>query len=234
MKTKILVVDDEKDIQEIIRLNLTAEGYEVGCCSSADEAREFMTGFRPELVILDIMMEGTDGYDFCRELRLTKEFRALPVLFLSAKSEEFDKVLGLELGGDDYLAKPFGMKELKSRVKALLRRANRAADSDDASSIRYKGLELNTANYSLTIDGADVPLTRTEFMILTLFLQNRGKIFSRDNIIDSVKGDNVYVVDRTIDVHIMNLRKKLGPYKEIIKTFSGVGYGFREHSCSAE
>ena len=228
MKTKILVVDDEKDIQEIIRLNLVPEGYEVAVSSSADEARETMKSFHPDLLLLVIMMEGTDGYDFCRELRLTREYRALPVMFLSAKSEEFDKVLGLELGGDDYLAKPFGMKELKSRVKALLRRSSRGPSGGDSESIRYKGLELNTANYSLTIDGADVPLTRTEFMILSLFLTNRGKIFSRDNIIDSVKGDNVYVVDRTIDVHIMNLRKKLGPYKEVIKTFSGVGYGFRE------
>ena len=229
MKTKICVVDDEKDIQEIIRLNLTPEGYEVITCSSADEAREAMKKNRPDLLILDIMMEGTDGYEFCRELRLTREFRTLPVLFLSAKSEEFDKVLGLELGGDDYLTKPFGMKELKSRVKALLRRSVRGTSpAGDDQTVRYKGLEMNPANYSLTIDGADVALTRTEFMILSLFLLNKGKIFSRDNIIDSVKGDNVYVIDRTIDVHIMNLRKKLGPYKEIIKTFSGVGYGFKE------
>jgi DNA-binding response OmpR family regulator len=230
MKTKILVVDDEIDIQEIIRLNLTPEGYDVVTCSSADEAREAMKKSRPDLLILDIMMGGTDGYEFCKELRLTKEFRSLPIMFLSAKSEEFDKVLGLELGGDDYLTKPFGMKELKSRVKALLRRTSRstAIASSEDQTLRYKGLELNPANYSLTIDNADVTLTRTEFMILSLFLQNKGKIFSRDNIIDSVKGDNVYVIDRTIDVHIMNLRKKLGPYKEIIRTFSGVGYGFKE------
>ncbi|MGL4369491.1 MAG: response regulator transcription factor [Spirochaetota bacterium] len=229
MKTKILIVDDEKDIQDIIKINLSAEGYDAKSCSSAEEARGLMTVFFPELIILDIMMEKTDGYEFCRELRLSPKFRAVPVLFLSAKSEEFDKVLGLELGGDDYLTKPFGMKELTSRVKALLRRcASAAALPAQDDIIRYKGLELNAANYSLTIDGADIPLTRTEFQILSLFLRNRGKIFSRDNIIDSVKGDNVYVVDRTIDVHIMNLRRKLGPYKEIIKTFSGVGYGFRE------
>ena len=229
MKTKILIVDDEKDIQEIIKLNLLPEGYDVAACSSADEAREMMKSFIPDLLLLDIMMEGTDGYEFCRELRLTKEFRVLPVIFLSAKSEEFDKVLGLELGADDYLTKPFGMKELKSRVKALLRRSARGSDTAAAAEvIRHKGLEMNMTNYSLAVDGADVPLTRTEFMILALFLKNKGKIFSRDNIIDSVKGDNVYVVDRTIDVHIMNLRKKLGPYKDVIRTFSGVGYGFRE------
>ena len=228
MKTKILVVDDEKDIQEIIKINLAAEGYDVKSCSSADEAREVMKSFRPDLLVLDIMMENTDGYEFCRELRLSPEFRAMPVMFLSAKAEEFDKVLGLELGGDDYMTKPFGLKELSSRVKALLRRSSRPSQQEQDEVIRYKGLELNTASYSLTIDGADVALTRTEFQILSLFLRNRGKIFSRDNIIDSVKGDNVYVVDRTIDVHIMNLRKKLGPYKEVIKTFSGVGYGFRE------
>lgn len=227
MKYRILVVDDEKDIQEIIRLNLLPEGYDVSVCSSADEARESMKKNRPDLIVLDIMMEGTDGYEFCRELRQTKEYKTLPILFLSAKSEEFDKVLGLELGGDDYLTKPFGMKELKARVKALLRRTSRSETLSDQT-IRFKGIELNPDDYSLYIDGSDVALTRTEFMILSLFLKNRGKIFSRDNIIDSVKGDNVYVIDRTIDVHIMNLRKKLGPYKEIIKTFSGVGYGFKE------
>ncbi len=228
MKVRLLVVDDEKDIQDIIKLNLSSEGYEVKTCSSANEARELMKKFQPDLLILDIMMEGLDGYGFCRELRLTKEYRSLPVMFLSAKSEEFDKVLGLELGADDYITKPFGMKELISRVKAVLRRSAKISLEQEEGTLHYKGLALNTADYSLSVDGSDVALTHTEFLILSLFFKNRRKIFSRDNIIDSVKGENVYVVDRTIDVHIMNLRKKLGAYKDVIKTFSGVGYGFRE------
>ena len=132
-------------------------------------------------------------------------------------------------GGDDYITKPFGMKELKSRVKAVLRRFSDSGEPEKTSRILiYRGVELNPDHYELKIDGEDVKLTKTEFEILELFLRNPGKIFSRDNIIDSVKGHDVYVVDRTIDVHIMNLRKKLGDYKNIIATFSGVGYGFRE------
>jgi two-component system, OmpR family, alkaline phosphatase synthesis response regulator PhoP len=227
MKKQIFAIDDEIDIQEIIKINLISEGYEVLTFSSAEEALADIKNSIPDLIILDVMMQGIDGYEFCRQLRSSKEYRNIPIIFLSAKSEEFDKVLGLELGGDDYITKPFSIKELKSRVKAILRRAT-TASSQEAHIIQYKGIELNSASFSLAVDGEDVPLTKTEFNILTLFLTNPGKIFSRDNIIDSTRGTDVYVIDRTIDVHIMNLRKKLGVYKDIIKTFSGVGYGFRE------
>ncbi|MBN2770760.1 MAG: response regulator transcription factor, partial [Spirochaetes bacterium] len=171
-----------------------------------------------------------DGYEFCKKIRALDQFKHVPIIFLSAKTEEFDKVLGLELGGDDYISKPFSVKELKSRVKAVLRRTSAAASPDTATSniIKYKGVEINTDNYTLKIDGTPVELTKTEFGILEIFLKHPGKIFTRDNIIDSIRGHDVYVVDRTIDVHIMNLRKKLGPYKNIIRTLSGVGYGFNE------
>ncbi len=229
MKKKIFVIDDEIDIQEILEINLRGEGYEVLTYSSAEEAITGITNSVPDLIVLDIMMQGIDGYEFCRQLRGSREYRNIPIIFLSAKSEEFDKVLGLELGGDDYITKPFSIKELKSRVKAMLRRsAPSEASPGEQDVIRYKGIELNSHSFSLTVDGNDVPLTKTEFSILSLFLTNPGKIFSRDNIIDSTRGTDVYVIDRTIDVHIMNLRKKLGKYKDIIKTFSGVGYGFRE------
>jgi DNA-binding response OmpR family regulator len=229
MKKKIFIVDDEQDILDIVKINLTAEGYDVHAYPSAAAARKGLAAHKPDLMILDIMMEGTDGYDFCRELRQNPEFKQLPVIFLSAKSDELDKVLGLELGADDYMTKPFGQKELKSRVKAVLRRSEPArSDKETASVIRWKGIELNADNYCIKVDGSDISVTRTEFLMMEMFLRNPGKIFSRDNIIDSIKGDNVYVVDRTIDVHIMNLRKKLGPYKDAIKTFSGVGYGLRD------
>ncbi|HDP79246.1 MAG TPA: response regulator [Spirochaetes bacterium] len=150
-------------------------------------------------------------------------------MFLSAKSEEFDKVLGLELGADDYITKPFSVKELSSRIKAVLRRVDqRTNEILNEKKIAYKGLELFPEKYSLKIDGKGVKLTKTEFEILFLFLKHPEKIFTRDNIIDSIRGDDVYVMDRIIDVHIMNLRKKLGKYKNIITTFSGVGYGFKE------
>lgn len=229
MKKIIFVIDDEEDIQEILKVNLQNEGYEVPVFGGAVEALKQLETVVPDLIILDIMMEGMDGYDFCKKLRADQRFRTIPIIFLSAKSDEFDRILGLELGGDDYITKPFSIKELKSRVKAVLRRAVRGEDyQDQPDKIVYQGIELYPDHYMLTIDGEDVQITKTEFGILYLFLRNPGKIFTRDNIIDSIRGNDVYVVDRTIDVHVMNLRKKLGPYKNIIKTFSGVGYGFKE------
>lgn len=228
MKKRIFVIDDEKDIQEILKINLVNEGYEVITFSSGEAAWKGLTkNAVPDLVILDVMMEGMDGYEFCKKLHSSDEFRTVPVIFLSAKTEEFDKVLGLELGGDDYIAKPFAIRELKSRVKAVLRRMESSSGLPGQRILKFEGIELFSDDYSLKIDGTDVELTKTEFAILNLFLANPGKIFSRDNIIDSIRGYDTYVVDRTIDVHVMNLRKKLGPYKNSIRTFSGVGYGFK-------
>lgn len=226
---KIFVIDDEKDIQDIIKINLGAEGYDVRCFSSAEEALRGLETVVPDLFILDIMMPGIDGFEFCRRVRTAESWKNIPIIFLSAKSDEIDRVLGLELGGDDYMTKPFSVKELKSRVKAMFRRVSRAVEGDtDRCAIVCDGIELNPDHYSLAVDGGEVDLTKTEFEILHLFLKNPGKIFTRDNIIDSIKGQDVYVIDRTVDVHIMNLRKKLGRHKNVIKTFSGVGYGFKK------
>ena len=229
MKEHILIIDDEKDIQDIVKINLEKEGCRVSACSGVSEARKVLKSGNPDLVILDIMMPGTDGYEFIKELRASEKTSRLPVIFLSAKSDESDKVLGLELGGDDYIAKPFSVKELRSRVKAVLRRSSREKDQPvSEKELTHRGICLNPGGFSLSIDGKDVPVTKTEFFLLMLFMKNPGKIFTRDNIITSVKGADVYVIDRTIDVHIMNLRKKLGKYKNVIKTFSGVGYGFKD------
>jgi len=227
MKKKIFIVDDEIDIQNIIEVSLKKEGYDTFTFSSAEEASESLSKNTPDLIILDIMMEGMDGYEFCRKLRSSDKFSDIPVIFLSAKSDEFDRVL--ELGGDDYMAKPFSIKELRSRVKAVLRRTSKKSSSaDTAKKIQYKGIEIYPEQYRLSVDSKDIKLTKTEFEILHLFLKNPEKIFTRDNIIDSIRGNDVYVIDRTIDVHIMNIRKKIGPYKNVITTFSGVGYGFKE------
>ncbi|HMB19660.1 MAG TPA: response regulator [Spirochaetota bacterium] len=230
MSKTIFVIDDEKDIQNILEVNLRNSGYNVNSFSSAEKALEGLKKNIPDLIILDIMMDGMDGYDFCKHLRSRDEYSRVPIIFLSARSEEFDKVLGLELGGDDYITKPFGIKELTSRVKALLRRTESISEpgTDQDNKLAYNGLELYPDKYQVLIDGKDINLTKTEFLILQLFLKYPGKIFTRDNIIDSIRGDDVYVIDRTIDVHIMNLRKKMGHYKNIIKTFSGIGYGFKE------
>jgi two-component system, OmpR family, alkaline phosphatase synthesis response regulator PhoP len=230
MKKTIFVVDDEKDIQQILKTNLEKEGYDVLTFSSAEESQRTMRkGITPDCIVLDIMMQGIDGYEYCRQLRSSPGHKRIPILFLSARTDELDRVLGLELGGDDYITKPFSIKEIKSRIKAVLRRT--AGDEPEGGRERrivYQGMELVPDHYSLTVDGADVELTKTEFNILYLFMSNPGKIFSRDNIIDSIRGHDIYVVDRTVDVHIMNLRKKVGRYKHLIKTFSGVGYGIKE------
>ena len=229
MKKRVIVVDDEEDIRKILEVNLKSEGYDVVSFSSGISTLEYLKkNPHADLIILDIMMEGLDGYEFCKKVKIDEVLKKIPIMFLSAKTEELDKVLGLEFGGDDYLTKPFGIKELKSRVKALIRRTSADNEQDTPSLITYKGLQLDTAGYTLKIDDNDIKLTKTEFEMLLLFLKNPGKIFTRDNIIDSIKGSDVYVVDRTIDVHIMNLRKKLGDYKHVISTFSGVGYGFKE------
>jgi len=227
-KKLIYVIDDEKDIREILKLNLESEGYEVHSVQSADTALADIPKKFPDLILLDIMMEGTDGYEFCRKLRSSDSYRHIPIIFLSAKSEEFDKVLGLELGGDDYMTKPFSIKELKSRVKAVLRRSERGESGPASGTLKFEGIELDPEGYEVLVDGKRIELTKTEFDILHLLIKSPGKIFTRDNIINSIMGHDVYVVDRTIDVHVMNLRKKLGKYKNAIKTFSGVGYGLRK------
>lgn len=226
MKKKIFVIDDEKDIQDILRINLEHNNYEVYTYSSAEEARKSLKKNIPDLILLDVMMEGTDGFEFCKFLRMAPDYAGIPVIFLTARTEEFDTVLGLELGGDDYITKPFSIKEILSRIKAVLRRMERGQAAAEPAKISYRGIELFPEQYALRVDGKNVKLTKTEFDILLLLLKHPGKIFSRDNLIDSIRGDNVYIIDRTIDVHIMNIRKKLGTYKDIICTYSGVGYGF--------
>lgn len=235
MKKLIFAVDDEQDILDIIKINLSFNNYEVETFLSAEAVlTEINNRNIPDLIILDIMMEGMDGYDLCKKIRSDEKASSIPIIFLSAKSEEFDKVLGLELGADDYLTKPFSIKELTSRVKAVLRRtiaqsdSNLKNDNQNETVLKYKGLELFPDQYRVTVDSKSVKLTKTEFEMLHLFLKHPDKIFSRDNIIDSIRGNDVYVVDRTIDVHIMNLRKKIGQYKNIVTTFSGVGYGFKK------
>lgn len=223
---KIYVVDDEKDIREILKVNLQKNGFDVATFASAEEVLKQVTIAKPDLFILDIMMSGMDGLDLCKQIRASSNLKDIPILFLSAKSQELDKVLGLELGADDYITKPFSIHELVARVKAILRRTQ-GKDETQKESLTYKGITLYPEKFLVTIDKEPVDLTKTEFLILRLFMQYPGKIFSRDNIIDSIRGDNVYVIDRTVDVHIMNLRKKLGNYKDAIKTYSGVGYGLK-------
>jgi len=225
---KIYAVDDEEDIREILSVNLKKNGYDIRTFSSSFDLINELKTSRPDLFILDIMMGGMDGLDLCKMIRSSSELKNIPILFLSARSSEFDKVLGLELGADDYLSKPFGIQELLARIKALLRRGIREDNSLENDLLTYKGIVLFPQKYMVKVDGDDIELTKTEFLILKLFMQYPGKVFSRENIIDSIRGYDIYVIDRTVDVHIMNLRKKLKNYKDSIKTYSGIGYGLKE------
>ena len=196
MKKKIFIVDDEKDIREILKVNLIQEGYDVYLFSSASEAAKGLNSEKPDLIILDIMMEGKDGFEFCRDIRSNEKFKSIPVIFLSARSEEFDKVLGLELGGDDFITKPFSVKELKARIKAILRRAQSTPEKYEDMALTYKGVELNTEQFSLSVDGEDIKLTKTEFNILRLFMENPGKVFTIQQLFEHGWGEEFICNDK--------------------------------------
>jgi len=232
MKKKIYVVDDEEQILEILSFNLTKEGYNV---------REFRNGLElinvlidnkqspPDLILLDILMDKMDGLKTCKKIREIEGYENLPVIFLTAKSDEIDKVVGLEMGGDDYITKPFSIKELISRIKAVLRRTaiNQDEDKPKIKFLEFKNIKLDLEKYLFSVDDKIIRLTKTEFLIVKLFLENIGKIFSRDEIITKV-WDDVYVTDRTVDVHIRRLRKKMENAGNLVHTYSGFGYGILE------
>lgn len=220
----IAVVDDEADIREILEIQLTRSNFNVKTFADGESFLNSLNQKTPEIVLLDIMMDNTNGYEILSALR--KDYPDIGVIFLSAKSQTLDKVLGLDLGADDYITKPFQREELIARLKALLRRKPMLTGAPDPSSskfYRYKGLEFNSEEKSLLIDGESMKITRTEYMLLKLFTSVPRKIFTRDEILESV-WENTIVNERTIDVHIRRLRKKLRGYGDIIKTHSGFGY----------
>ena len=221
MKKIIFIIDDEIDIQDIIEMNLKDEGYDVLFFSSAEDAVKGLAGKVPDLIILDIMMQGMDGYDFCRKLRSAGEHKNIPVIFLSAKSEEFDKVLALELGGDDYITKPIKPKVLMARVKALLKRRRGADNSQDV--ITAGDLVIDKEKIMVYKQDEDIRLPKMEFELLVLLASKPGKVFTREEIYNSLWGNKDLIVgDRTMDVHIRKLRESVG--REYIRTIKGIGY----------
>ncbi len=220
MEEKILVVDDEKDIREILQYNLEKEGFIVDVASSAEEAESKLTDAH-RLILLDVMMEGISGFTLAERLR--KKENHVPIIFLTAKNSENDVLTGFSSGGDDYIAKPFSMKEVVARVKALLRRV-RLADPPSEERWRFQGLEIDLPTNQVTVEGEDVSLTKKEFEILTLLARVAPNVLTRVDILDSVWGEHEYVLDRTVDVHITRLRKKLGKYAHLIVNRSGFGY----------
>ena len=223
MKKKlVLIVDDEKDLRKIIRYNLEQEGIASIEASDGNQAIDLLRK-NPSLIILDIMMPGKDGYEVCKIIR--DNGNTVPIVFLTAMDREFDELKGLEVGGDDYIRKPFSPRILVARINSIFRRIDQI--NQKGSFLQYDGLEADTKNYVVTIDGDELHLPRKEFELLAFFMNEPDIIFKRDALLASIWEDDVYVVDRTIDVHINRIRSKLGPYRDWIETIKGVGYRFR-------
>lgn len=222
-KTRILVIDDDVNICELLRLYLEKEGYETKSVYSGDKAVRAFSEFAPNLVILDIMLPGMDGWQVCRELR---KISNIPVIMLTAKGETFDKVLGLELGADDYVVKPFDPKELVARVKAVLRRYERKFS--DTKEVVYPNLVVNLSNYTLKVMGKEIDIPPKELELLFFLASNPNKVFTRDQLLEHVWGFDFYGDSRTVDVHIKRLREKLNVEGQNwqLKTVWGVGYKF--------
>ena len=223
---RILVVDDEQDLCEILKFNLETEGYEVETANSAEEALEMdIASF--DLLLLDIMMGGMSGFQLAKQLKGNPMTANVPIIFLTARDTENDTVTGFNIGADDYISKPFSIREVMVRVRAVLRRtAEPAGDADESKIINYQGLQLNLDKKTVSIDGEAIPFTKTEFELLRLFLEERGKVFSRQELIDRVWPKDVMVLDRTVDVNITRMRKKIGKFAKCIVTRLGFGYYF--------
>ena len=224
-KYKILVVDDEESLCEILQFNLEVEGYEVDVAYSAEQALD-MHPERYSLILLDVMMGEMSGFKMARLLKSRPETAGVPIIFCTAKDTEDDTVAGLNIGADDYIAKPFSIREVLARVRSVLRRT--AQPEAEEKTVAFEGLRMDLVRKVCTVDGQPLALTKKEFEILALLLSNRGKIFSREEILRQVWSDEVIVLDRTIDVNITRLRRKIGPYGEHIVTRLGYGYGFEE------
>lgn len=221
---RILVVDDEEDLCEILKFNLEMEGYTVDTAYSAEEALKLdITQYN--LLLLDVMMGEISGFKMARMLKANKDTAEIPIIFITAKDTENDTITGFNLGADDYISKPFSLREVIMRVKAVLRRTA-GVQIKEEEQLQYKGLVINIPQKKVTIDEEETSLTKKEFEILLLLLQNQGRVFSREDILAKVWNDEVYVLDRTIDVNITRLRKKIGSYGKYIVTRLGYGYCF--------
>lgn len=229
--TRILVVDDEEDLCEILKYNLETEGYQVDTANSGEEALEKDIASY-QLILLDVMMGGMSGFSVARKLRENEKTKHVPIIFLTAKGSENDKITGFNLGADDYISKPFSIREVLLRIRAVLRRTSVVAQStpsaeeDEKHTLEYKGLVVDLDRKTVVIDGEEVEFTRTEFGILCTLLEHKGRVFSRHDLIRQIWPMDVIVSDRTVDVNITRVRKKLGAYADNLVTRLGFGYYF--------
>ena len=226
-KQNILVIEDEEDIRELLVYNLSKEGYSVIAVESGELGLEHAASDQPDLILLDLMLPGIDGFTVCRKLKGAEATRNIPVMIASAKGEEADIITGLEIGADDYIAKPFSPKVLVARIRALLRRSKQTAVDENAKISIHK-LVINPKKYKIKLAGKKLDLTANEFKVLHFLASHAGWVFTRYQIVNAVRGENYVVTERAMDVQIAGLRKKLGKYADYIETVRGIGYRFRE------
>jgi two-component system, OmpR family, alkaline phosphatase synthesis response regulator PhoP len=227
IKAKILAVDDEEDLLELIKVNLIREGYQVECALTGEAALAMVRRNPPDLVVLDLMLPGTDGLEVCRRLKRDTATAHIPIVMLTARSEDADIVVGLELGADDYVTKPFSPRVLTARIKSILRRKS-AETAEESTPLSHCGLLIYPDRFEVRVEGRLVELTSTEFRILELLTRHPGRVFNRDQIVDAARGENYPVTDRSVDVHIVSLRRKLGRHGDLIETVRGAGYRLRD------
>lgn len=227
-KKKIVIVEDEPDILEVLSYNLKREGFEVTTALDGTTGLGLVEKLAPDLVLLDLMLPGIDGLEICRQIKGNKKLAHISVIMVSAKGEESDVVLGLGIGADDYIAKPFSPRELIARVKAVIRRSQVSDVSDDSDIIDVEGLVIDAAKFSVSYLGRPIKFTATEFRLLHQLARSPGRVFSREQLLDNAFGSNVVVVDRNIDVHIRAIRKKISEDMQFIETIRGIGYRFMD------
>jgi two-component system phosphate regulon response regulator PhoB len=225
-KKNIIVVEDEPDILDVLCYNLKKEGFGVESSMNGSQGLALIQQTRPDLVLLDLMLPGMDGLEICRQLKQQKRTRQIPIIMVTAKGEESDVVLGLGIGADDYIAKPFSPKELVARVRAVIRRSEGNQPQTDV--IQVDGLLIDADKHKVTLNDAEIKFTATEFRLLHFLASNPGRVFSRELLLDRAFGSDVVVVDRNVDVHIRAIRKKIDSKQDFIETVRGVGYRFRD------
>jgi two-component system, OmpR family, alkaline phosphatase synthesis response regulator PhoP len=226
-RERILVVEDEEDIQELVRYNLAKEGFHVDVVSTGEDALRRAREEMPNLIVLDLMLPGVDGLEVCKVLKSDPKTQALPIIMLTAKGEESDIVIGLELGADDYITKPFSPKVLVARARNILRRRNKEMPAE-TSAVRAGEITIDPLRHSVTVKNQAVDLTATEFRVLHFLARKPGWVFTRQQIVDAVRGEDYAVTERSVDVQMVGLRRKLGECSDYIETIRGVGYRFRE------
>ncbi|MCP5023170.1 MAG: response regulator transcription factor [bacterium] len=223
----ILIIEDDADIVELMQYNLAKEGFQVRIARDGEAGLHEVRRHRPDLVLLDLMMPGLDGLEVCRRIRRDADLASTPIVMVTAKSEESDVVTGLELGADDYLAKPFSPRELLARVRAVLRRGQ-GKMGGKKTRMEFEGVVMDRDRHEVSVDGALVEFTRAEFRLLWALGESPGRVFARDEIVEYITGGEAFISDRNVDVHVSAVRKKLDPYSDLVKTVRGVGYKIKD------